>query len=837
MEDMEDKKRQKAKDRVAMGFKKTNKKTKIAVMITFGIFGLYIVFRLWLNFHFLTTDDLWVGIEPSFLNMHTAHDEDSKVHASVVVQKSLACTAVCSYSFLDISRNQTLGNGSFTVKGAENEYTKEYAVNPDRVGSGQNLYRFDVQCVNIPSWHCLTNENVRQRTLFVAVTYTLSHEVEEIKQNVQSNLSYLIATAQETDILLQSINNTISLQNGIVPLSNEEIIFMGLQKEHAHAILTLRRTAKVWDDEQYVSLNEKMWQLADDVAAANKKTLLLEEQLQQTLARYKSTISKIGKIEQKIQDKRVEVSSRSKVAVEIIAIWNATQAIKESVRSREFSTIDGLSESVSKIEDQYSDFAELMSEKALEGFYLFTVESDVLCEIKGICESLDVYNILERYENASLSLLTACEGLSSLKQSIEKQSWNESFTFGNEAVKNSASSIVNISRVSAGADLELMIEKYKGTKKEQASVILKNLTSRFESAPPNDAFPYNDSQIKDALFVNVSSISAEYIDSYCSNNSVAVPFPSFSILELMPKDQLKQFNSSFSIMLDENYPLCCVNNECNRCCDSQCNVPPQYPVLFIHGHSLNSQNSPDYSLDIFNALEQDMENAEYVNVGTLSFADIDETSEPNAWAMINKPIMAKGSYYLINYYNLGKYTVATQKSENIETYAIRLKELIDEMKQRAGKDKVIIITHSMGGLVARSYLSIFGHKDIAKLIMVATPNQGVEGSVQKYCTLLGESKECEDMAAESIFIKKLNDPNRKPSVPITNIIGTGCKMGDEQGDGVVSVGHAYLEYANNIYVNGSCSGFSKPLHTQILNTRAYPEVSKIIKKELNELTG
>ena len=58
-----------------------------------------------------------------------------------------------------------------------------------------------------------------------------------------------------------------------------------------------------------------------------------------------------------------------------------------------------------------------------------------------------------------------------------------------------------------------------------------------------------------------------------------------------------------------------------------------------------------------------------------------------------------------------------------------LKELIDLLKFRTGRDKVVIVAHSMGGLVARSYMQIFGDEDVDKIIMITTPNKGVSGSV------------------------------------------------------------------------------------------------------------
>ena len=51
---------------------------------------------------------------------------------------------------------------------------------------------------------------------------------------------------------------------------------------------------------------------------------------------------------------------------------------------------------------------------------------------------------------------------------------------------------------------------------------------------------------------------------------------------------------------------------------------------------------------------------------------------------------------------------------------------------------------------------------------------------------MGEKRECRDMQSNSIFINKLNDPSGQPqNVKMHSIIGVGCAMDNEDGDGVV----------------------------------------------------
>lgn len=63
--------------------------------------------------------------------------------------------------------------------------------------------------------------------------------------------------------------------------------------------------------------------------------------------------------------------------------------------------------------------------------------------------------------------------------------------------------------------------------------------------------------------------------------------------------------------------------------------------------------------------------------------------------------------------------------------AKQVRELIrfmDEVLEKTGKTKVILVCHSMGGLVSRKYLAdnLYSHK-VQKLILMSTPNLGTIG--------------------------------------------------------------------------------------------------------------
>nr|MBI4156748.1 hypothetical protein [Candidatus Woesearchaeota archaeon] len=290
--------------------------------------------------------------------------------------------------------------------------------------------------------------------------------------------------------------------------------------------------------------------------------------------------------------------------------------------------------------------------------------------------------------------------------------------------------------------------------------------------------------------------------------------------------------NKININLTNQLPQCCVYGECKPCCvNEECfDNPDKYPVIFLHGHAFSRDVSAEYSLEAFNKIQQRLEDDGYLNAGAVTlYTKTDARYGYLSYA--NVPVTLKTSYYFDVFHEPENYVIVQTKSENIDTYAIRLKELVDVIKYKTGKPKVKIIAFSMGGLVARRYVQIFGTNDVETMILIGTPNNGIYNSINSYCPIIGENLECRDMNANSLFINKLN--RDIADVKIHNIIGTGCQMDLSKGDGIVLEENAYLRNATNYYINGTCTRLD-PLHLNLLNINLYPEVYNIISDALKD---
>ncbi|MFA5070897.1 MAG: alpha/beta fold hydrolase [Candidatus Pacearchaeota archaeon] len=327
-----------------------------------------------------------------------------------------------------------------------------------------------------------------------------------------------------------------------------------------------------------------------------------------------------------------------------------------------------------------------------------------------------------------------------------------------------------------------------------------------------------------SLIVSLSNSAEGNLGSFsCATNEITGK--SFDKIIYSPLNQ-----SIPTITLEEPQYSCCSLGKCEICCDDTSCSQENYPVILLHGHSMNKALPADYSFDTFMEIKDNLSNDGYIDAGAFIISNTDVSG---LWGRVNAPVMVTSSYYFDTYKtSVGESTTVASKTDGIDTYAIRLRNIVNSVKERTNKDKVIIIAHSMGGVVTRRYIQIFGGENVDKIILIDVPNHGISDKIKDYCSVFGSETACNDMKEDSVLINQVNNDDSH-SVPVHNIVGIGCNMGVETGDGIVKNSSQYLSYATNYYVNGTCNELNLLyFHETILSPKLYPEVYEIIKKIL-----
>ncbi|MCB9362577.1 alpha/beta fold hydrolase [Candidatus Woesearchaeota archaeon] len=311
------------------------------------------------------------------------------------------------------------------------------------------------------------------------------------------------------------------------------------------------------------------------------------------------------------------------------------------------------------------------------------------------------------------------------------------------------------------------------------------------------------------------------IQKYCSTEEDILPgVPDIGSQNIsLPTEEIHLNVRGLKLIRDE----CCFEDKCNSC------ESARYPIIFIHGHSFTDRSGVSAIQGTFSMIQQRLSHDGIVLDGNTYEPELGLDEQLGAAPF---PFSVRHSYYLFSYYDLGLASATIRKNDNIENYAIRLHESIRDIRAKSGADKVTIIAHSMGGLVARKYMNIFDDTHIDKVIMIGTPNGGIIGRISDYCNNFGADPECEDMQKDSIFLKKLST-YIPVNAQIYTIYGTGCPTAGFDGDGVTTADNVKLTYATNIQINGSCTdSLGINLHSKMLDPSIYPDVYEEIKKIL-----
>lgn len=832
------------------------KRHELAIIIisTLAIIYLIVVFNQKINFFF--GNELIVYLSPLQKSFSMHYNELSKAKFDVSIENSAYCKASCSYSFNDRSTNSVIDQGDFEIRKGQH-FTKEYGLSVKRLGSGQDIYSFDVICRSMRSALCLTKGIEKSRSSLVTVNYDLSETEKKLKDSLKQNVTMLLLLLADADAMQQILDKKyfeLGFRINLKGISKDK---MKIDDDYNKFVISVENLRSVWSTEDYYGLNQLFNRsFFENLAGIENSMKKLDVEIGNIVELHNELLSKLSALSKSFGalERFAIILENETLDYSVISDFNG---VSSNLTNNAFEDYSSISKGIGGLRSR-QDLLINETWQSSAGFffnaeYFLKFDSDLLCSLLQNCrDNLSASNAIRETEAFlkdypdELGLKAACNALNEL---------NNAYI----AARNETLSLIENRSINFSSD-NVFLEFAETFKENQIVNINNSYLESFEkmkNAVSPDivkiaelALPKNKAEIRQ-LEYNQSLNLSLYLLSKLK--------PSEETLELLGKckmlgnsiSRIGMFNfdpvsavinhtttSRINKNLSDNFPVCCVFSECKPCCnDDSCrNDPNTFPIIFLHGHALAKSNSPEFSLDAFNRLQSRLQDDGYLNAGIVSLYSQNESEQNGVWGLSGKPITVKASYYFDAFKKEGMYIVVPTKSESIDTYALRLRDLVELVKKRTHKPKVNIIAHSMGGLVARRYIQVFGEGDVYKLILVAVPNKGISGTVSDYCGFIGENRECQDMQENSIFMNKLNDPVKRPSkVKIYAIVGQGCQMKLGDGDGIVLTQNSKLENVKTYFINGTCNGlFGENLHTEILNIERYNETYGIVRGVLKE---
>jgi hypothetical protein len=803
---------------------KKHKALVIAAAIVLALLLIVFGTQIFLFITFMMGNDTVVRLKVDKEALSLVHGEEKEVEFEAGITTNLFCKATCTSEFIDVGRKKIIERQVFTLR-TGNDHDMEYMLSASRTGEGMDLYRMDLVCRSKRSFLCHTSEEPTTRSILVAVEYGLNEREQMLKNEAQEksiafaqDIAALRADFEELRRALSVLNKTVAVDEPIADMAR-------LQRQIVENEKHPERMLNLWEGQDYAQIGKQSEDMAFDLAEAKQFFQRTNESVAAYISSFNLIVERLGQMNRELLELQpMELSNFSRIreineSISALARLDADLHQKSRLGKKE-SEVNALVLNILQLSDKTRDEA---SREVLQRETESDIVLDILCAESGVC--IEHPTIEERAYQENFELNTTCTRVERVRDRllVVNNSLRAAFVAQNypmvDEFWNNVTMKVRNAKNSVMLDYSRQLPA-NGTN----TVVLQELLAREPFAQTEEYDQYN---LTPALVHELVQQKTPSCVLYNGSRDLVTP------ISLQPIGVEEVMPVPVTFEMKEPAPQCCALGECRACCDTeQCmNDPDTFPVLFLHGHAFNKDISAEYSLEGFNKIQNKLEEDGFLSAGAITLYTERDTPY-GIWGRVHTPLTLRGSYYFDIFKEPENYIVVQMKSENIDTYALRLKEIVDTIKYKTGKPKVKIVAFSMGGLVARRYVQIFGSDAVQTIVLIGTPNKGVVGDVADYCSVIGGELECRDLNANSLFINKLNQ-GKLSTIPVHNIVGTGCVMDDGLGDGTVAEERGRLEGAQNYVIEGTCASSVYPLHLAILDIDAYPKVYEIVKKALS----
>lgn len=874
------------------------KKSFLIIAGVCGLVLIAILIFLNYKLRFVLDDELNLKIAPLSESYSVKNNEPIKINITLENNNFAQCKTWCNFSITDLRDNNLLYNKEQYLD-HNTKIFKEYTLAPIGKGRGQATYLFEASCKNVKTLICQTDGKERYKSTLITVNYDLTDSEKLLINESKFRLEQFLLGMNKSRVLFEQNSQMLQLlsenvrEKKILVDANKDI-----ERKINDLVSALNDFIDLWTIEDYTGLDSKLNsqynlnlvdvenKLAHDQGEIIRIFSLKNENVDilNVVIENKNSIMNVADFYYSHKNEK-----NNEQFLELVSVVDTIYEDYLILRSSISYSVDILNQELTLWNNQIlrmiDDYKRMFSDGLFNNVY-----GEIRIAVKNNDTAINNYYTFECNDLKSIINKIEVENNNSLRYREEKYN----YTLGDEKFDQ----ILDVSRIenelAALVETKEYIKNMNISEKEYlinktetliyiANESLNNILGRINFS--DSEYPIQIVELKkmilidnanNILFYNencdIQQLTNQTQEVNNGNNNISNDFGgdnnsnnntgsnnnsnsvdnNYRLQELINKLNSinlsgREFQKVSTIVpdlvvdtptyIEDNHPSCCTYGECVDCCiDNGCSNDSNYPVLFIHGHTMNKYNTPEYSMSVFTKIQKRMQKEGYINAGELDLSQHYTDIIKGEWGFSKRPVVLRASYYYQQYYDLGKYSITSQKSEKIENYAIRLKEIIDLIKYRTGATKVNIVSHSMGGLVVRDYLDLFGYDNVNKVILINTPNHGITGRIAQLCPVFGASKECNDMNANSIFLQNLNSKPIPSYADIYAIRSGGCLMEDnEDGDGIVTTRSAFLEGATNYVLNGSCDmRLDKTLHTDVLDPDLYPETYILIEKILKE---
>lgn len=817
------------------------KSSLIAITIITLIIIAYFVF---LNLRFTIKEDLVIELPERHISLNVTQENPSELKIYSDLQTSKLCKASCTHQLTSINSGEVLFSQDFEFR-KHHKLLFEKTIYPYILGEGQDIYSYSISCTTISTANCPAKNNLIQKNAIITVTRNLTENEKIIKKSQESMLNYSYFTYNNGLFIIDSaayIMGEIShakkddLEQNMGFVNEQKDRFGDLLLEMNNAWLTYNHSfiEQMLTEKNLLSYTENFKTASEDIYSS---TILRIETHNEAVYKTYMLADKIKKSEnallqskQFLNENYEILSAELKEANSILLFVNKKMQSKDfSSYSEIYNNLDGGNISVEVFKQDYLD--NMINNSIFSGaqFDLFII-IDNNCLLLGnksqspeennSC-SANISQFLVDYTNITYEELTSnissfCfdyyeqinirEKLFKERTGLRMNLSNESLTLLNNEYKNYTIYLLEKYR-------EELLSRNDSSAKE-AVILADNYIRIIEEENNLSKENISESDIKNYNFglflpINITFINITPCESLINSTIINLSY------EKYPHPNISISSHEYNYSLPELLPRSCYNGVCTQYIK---NSSKNYPLIIVHGHGFYSKNFRITPSDVHNDFQNSLFlDKLYVPAGTLKENDF---VIENSLGYVDVPFVYKAAYY----------PDEVLDNESIYLFADRLNKIIKKAKQETGKEKIILVSHSMGGLVSRAYLKKYGTDDVHLFIIAGTPNYGISSDTVSLCKLFGRNLECDEMYDEGKFINDLKN-EQNYTIPVYAIRGEGCPTFGDDGDGIVQSKKVILPYANNFAFNGTCNPIGD-YHMNLLNPKIHPDIYEKVKEIL-----
>ncbi len=230
------------------------KRYEFFVVAIITLAAIYLIAIFSQNIGFFLGNDLIVNLIPQQKSLDMNYGNSSTIYFDASIDNVFYCRAACSYSFNDRSRNEIIDRGDFEIKNLQH-FSKSYKISVERLGSGQDIYSFDLACSSVRSFFCLTKSPQRLKSSLVTASYDLTEAEKELKRLLKQNVTQLLEALAEEEGMRERLSQKYFELGRKIRLNNLSRQKIEIDDASDKLRISIENLRSIWSIEDYFRLN------------------------------------------------------------------------------------------------------------------------------------------------------------------------------------------------------------------------------------------------------------------------------------------------------------------------------------------------------------------------------------------------------------------------------------------------------------------------------------------------------------------------------------------------------------------------------------------------------